>query len=299
MKLSQLKSSKTVNILKPLLGFIGIYIVSAIIAEIVIIIIFICVGINFFGDAMPNNMLTQTLPFFGFIFFTIVTILYCKFIEKRSLHSMGFIKISLITNYLKGFIIGTILISIVILISLATHALTYEGISNNIKLIPIFLFLFAYIIQGMAEEVMCRGYLMTSLSKKTSLFWAILISSLAFTFPHLQSLFVGGVQFGVIGFVNTMLFSVFVSLFMIKGKNIWVVSAIHSSWNYILGIIYGISVSGGEESSSIFNFSINESKSLLNGGFYGPEAGVITTIIMIIGISIMIFILKRKNKITF
>lgn len=303
MSISQMKSSiikntkLIVSILKSILGFTGIFLVSGIIAEICIILIFTCIGINIFGDDMPNNILTQTMKLFGFVFFTVGTIIYCKFIEKRSVQSMGFIKKGFIINYLKGFIIGIILISAVLLISLATGALTYDGISNNINILSILLFLVGYIIQGMAEEVMCRGYLMTSLSKKTSMFWAVILSSLAFTFPHLSSLFVSGVQFGAIGFVNTMLLSIFLSLFMIKEKNIWGVCAIHSSWNYILGVICGISVSGGKTNVSILTFTTNATKSLINGGMYGLEAGIITTIILIMGISILIFTMKRKNKI--
>jgi len=273
--------------------------ISAIIAEICIIIIFNCKGINIFGSDMPNNLLTQTMPFFGFAFFTVGTIIYCTFIEKRSMQSMGFIKKGFIMKYLKGIIIGIILISSVLLISLATGALTYNGISNNINVLAILLFLVGYIIQGMAEEVMCRGYLMTSLSKKTSIFWAVLLSSLAFTAPHLSSIFASGFKFGIIGFINTMLFSVLVSLFMIKGKNIWMICAIHSSWNYILGVFCGISVSGGETNVSILTFTANETKSLINGGMYGLEAGIITTAILIISIAILIFTMKRKNKIEF
>lgn len=300
IKLSFIKNTKPiVSILKSILGFIGIFMVSAIIAEIFIIITFKCMGINIFGDHMPNNILTQTMPLFGFAFFTVGTIIYCRFIEKRSLESMGFIKKGFIIKYLKGFIIGIILISAVILISLATGALTYKGISNNINILAILLFFVGYIVQGMAEEVMCRGYLMTSLSKKTSIFWAVLLSSLVFTFPHLSSIFANGFKFGTIGFVNTMLFSVFVSLFMIKGKNIWVICAIHSSWNYILGVFCGVSVSGGETNASILTFTANESKSLINGGMYGLEAGIITTAILIIVIAILTFTMKRKNKIEF
>lgn len=300
IKLSFIKNTKPiVSILKSILGFIGIFMVSAIIAEIFIIITFTCMGINIFGDDMPNNILTQTMPLFGFVFFTVGTIIYCRFIEKRSMQSMGFIKKGFIFNYLKGFIIGIILLSAVVLISIATGALTYDGISNNINILAILLFFVGYIIQGMAEEVMCRGYLMTSLSKKTSIFWAVLLSSLVFTFPHLSSLFASGVKFGTIGFINTMLFSVFVSLFMIKGKNIWVICAMHSSWNYILGVFCGISVSGGETNSSILTFTANESKSLINGGMYGLEAGIITTSILIISIAILTFTMKRKNKIEF
>jgi membrane protease YdiL (CAAX protease family) len=294
IKSSFIKNTKPiVSILKSILGFIGIYMVSAIIGGLCVILISTCVGINISGGDVRNNMLAQNIKLFGYVFFTVGTIMYCKFIEKRSMQSMGLIKKGFIINYLKGFIIGIILISAVLLISLASRALIYKGISNNIDGLAILLFLVGYIIQGMAEEVMCRGYLMTSLFKKTSMFWAILISSVVFTLPHLLSLFASGVQFITIGFVNTMLLSVFLSLFMIKGKNIWVICAIHSSWNYILGVFCGISVSGGETNSSILTFTTNEAKGLINGGIYGLEAGILTTVILIISIAILAFIMKR------
>lgn len=50
MNTSLTKNTKPMgSILKSILGFIGIYIVSGIIAEICIIIIFTCIGINIFG----------------------------------------------------------------------------------------------------------------------------------------------------------------------------------------------------------------------------------------------------------
>ncbi len=300
MSISQIKSSfmknknSIVGIIKSILGFIGIYMASGIIGQIFIIIVFKCIGINIFSDAMPDNILVPTMRLLGFIFFIIGTIIYCKFIEKRSMQSMGFIKKGFIISYLKGSIIGIILILPVLLIPISARALTFSGINNDINLLSVILFLFGYIIQGMAEEVMCRGYLMTSLSKKTSMFWAVLISSLVFTFPHLPPLFASGVQFGTIGFVNTMLFSIFVSLFMIKEMNIWIIGAIHSSWNYILEVFCGISISGRKVNTSILIFTGNESKSLINGGIYGLEAGIITTAILIISIAVLIFTIKRK-----
>ena len=289
MKLSKIKSllsrvpEPTVGVLKSILGFIGIFMVSAIVAEIIIMLIFTLVGIDIFGGSLPqNNLLVQTIPLYGFILFMITSIIYCKFIEKRSLKSMGFTNKGIISNYIKGLIIGILLVSIVLFIALSSGALTYQGISENINTLTVLVFLGGYIIQGMSEEVMCRGYLMISLSKKISIFWAIIISSLAFVFPHLYSLMMSGVTFGIIGFINTMLFSVLVSIFMIRKKNIWLIAAIHSTWNFILGVFFGISVSGGKTGPSIFNFTTNQSHALINGGKYGLEASIITTLILLL-----------------
>ncbi len=295
-QIMSLYTKRIVSILKSILGFIGIYFVSAIIGELFVIIILTCNGINIFDYNMSNNILTQTMPLFGFIFFFIITIIYCKFIEKRSIKTMGFIKEGFIINYLKGSIIGIFLVSIVMLISLSAGVLTYNGISNNINVLYVLLFIIGYIIQSMAEEVMCRGYLLTSLLKKTSIFWAILISSLVFVFPHLSSLFAYSIKFGVIGFINTLLFSVFVSLYMIKENNIWIICAIHGSWNYILGIFYGISVSGGVSNASILTFTANK-LTVINGGIYGLEASIITTLILVISILIVIYKMKKSKVI--
>ena len=142
---------------------------------------------------------------------------------------------------------------------------------------------------------MCRGYLMTSLSKKTSMFWAVFLSSLLFALPHLSKLFGSDAKFGVIGFINTMLVSILFSLIMIKEKNIWLVSAVHTSWNFILGVFYGINVSAIETHTSILNFTANGSRGLINGGKYGVEAGVATTVILIIAIGSMRFSMKAHQ----
>jgi len=288
IKPSFIKSKKTIiGILKSILGFIGIFLAAEIIFQISALAICTPLGIKISGDDVPSNLLTETITYYAGIFYILVAIMYCKLIEKRSAQSMGFVKKGFVLKYIKGFIIGTILLSMVIIISLAAGALTYDGISKNISGAAVLWLLVSFIVQGMGEEVMCRGYLMTSLSKKTSMFWAVFLSSLFFALPHLQNLFSSDTKFGVIGFINTMLVSILFSLIMIKEKNIWLVSAIHTSWNFILGVFYGINVSSIETRTSILNFTVNGSKGLINGGKYGVEAGVATTVILIIAIGVM------------
>lgn len=284
-----------VSILKSILGFVTIYILSAIIAEVCIIIVFMSIGMNIISNDIPDNILTQTMPLFGFIFFAIGAMLYCRFAEKRSLHSMGFVKEKFILNYLKGLFIGLILILSVLFISLVTGILTYNGFNDQVNVLSLILFFIGYAIQGMAEEVMCRGYLMTSLCKRTSLYLAVLINSFLFVIPHLSSLLEGGFIVTVMGFINTMFFSIFVSLYMIKTKNIWVISGIHSAWNFLLGVLCGINLSGKKATASLFIFAVTETKDFIHGGIYGLEAGIVTTLILIISISLLLISMKKTS----
>ena len=154
------------------------------------------------------------------------------------------------------------------------------------------MYLGGFVIQGAMEEVMCRGFLMNSLRCKVSIQIAILISSFMFTFPHLSTLFQFSILVRIIGIVNLLLFSIMVSLLMIKYNNIWVSCAVHSVWNFVLAIIIGINVSGSNKTSSVFSFNVNESMKLLSGGQYGFEAGLICTAVL----SLFIIMLLRKVK---
>lgn len=85
--------SNAVFIVKKLLAFIGTYIVSMILAEGLVIIAHYIMGYNVLQGEMLSTQTMTLLKYYGFIIFMIVGMMYCKFIEKRSLKSMGLIRI--------------------------------------------------------------------------------------------------------------------------------------------------------------------------------------------------------------
>lgn len=280
------RARRPLRVLRPVLGFFGIYLVSGVVAELFIVALFASRGISLSGK-IPDNLLTQATPLFGLGFFILGTILYWKFVEKRPLAEMGLVRKGLVLNYAMGAGLGILLVSAVMAVAIAVGAVSYEGLGSDMTVTPALVLLMGFVIQGGAEELMSRGYLMTSLARTTSAFWAVAISSLAFTLPHLLSLLAAGPLHASIGFVNTMMFSVFISLVFLRWRNMWLIAALHSSWNYVLGIVFGISVSGGSAGGSFLGFSALESAGLMNGGVYGLEAGLITTAVLVIGLSIL------------
>ena len=64
-----------------------------------------------------------------------------------------------------------------------------------------------FIIQGAAEEAMCRGFLMASLQKKVSTPVAIFWSATVFAFPHFSNLFMSDFQYVLIGVINLYMIS--------------------------------------------------------------------------------------------
>lgn len=282
--------SKELYVIKKLLGFIVVFISSMIIAEVIAILGLAAAGYNFLQGEMPSKDSMMLIKYYGFSIHLIITILYCKFIEKRSLESMGIVKKKIVKSYFLGTGIAVILLFIIFVLCVFSGAVVYYGKDNDINIILILAYLGGFIIQGAMEEIMCRGFLMNSLLYKIPTNIAILIISAMFAFPHFFALFQSNTIVVIVGIVNLLLFSTVVSLLMIKYNNIWVSCAVHSIWNFILSIIIGINLSGSNSTSSVFKFSANENMELLSGGKYGIEAGLICTIVLIL----FVIVLGRK-----
>lgn len=281
-------------ILKPVLVFFGIFIVSAIIAEICVIIMFLLLGFDLRLDYFPDNTFTRVVPLYGFVFFAAGTVLYCRVITKISCESIGLVYTPF-RKYLFGFFVGALLVCIVVFLLIMSNAYIYKGINPDIQNITLIIFLIGFIIQGFAEELMIRGYLLMTLLKRTTPIKAVLISSIVFMALHLPTVMSSGLQTLTVGLLNLMLFSIFASIVMIYTRNIFVVGAIHSAWNFFLGVVFGIHVSGGNRFDSLFLFEIVEDKLLLNGGDYGLESGIVTMFMMLLAISIALLIIKKRN----
>lgn len=239
-----------------------------------------------FVDAM-NSLLSNipewltVLNLFSTVTIIIACIIYCRFIEKRSVASMGFRKRRAVLEYIVGILIGILLFGAVALIGVISGAFEFKGISSFSLPMIIFYFL-GYVIQGASEEILIHGYYMTSVARKNDTFYALFISSIVFALLHL-----GNSGINVIAFLNLFLFGFLMGMYILKRGNIWGICAVHFVWNFIQGNVLGLSVSGMAKSSSIFIFEVKEGYNLVTGGDFGPEGGLIVTLVLLVAIGIV------------
>lgn len=265
-------------IIKKMLAFFLIYGLSAVLGEVIIIGVLSAMGYDPLNGVMPTGHLGELLQYYGFVVFFIVTALYCKLIEKRKLNTLGFNKKGL--DYLFGGAVAILLLAVIIGLCCVSGVLSFSGIAAGIDIGYLIALFFAFLIQSLAEETICRGFLLPSLSKKTSLPIAIFVSSTAFALPHLSSLLSADTKFAVVGIINLYLVSVIFSLLFVLRSNIFIVSGLHCVWNFVLNGVMGLSVSGSDSNASgVLNFEVY-SGNILNGGVYGLEASIITTVVL-------------------
>lgn len=270
--------------------FIGIYIASLLPTILPYVLFLLLKDANVPGDSAMNT--EKLIILFSCALSALVVVLYCRFAEGRSLFSMGFVRKDAWIHYLRGMAVGFVFFSTVYLTLIATGSVTFDGLNSKASLAMLLLFFFGFVIQGAQEEILTRGYFMMSLSTRLPAIAAILISSFTFSVLHL---FNSG--FGLLAFVNLVLYGVFLAVYMLKTGNIWGVCAIHSVWNFSQGNLYGMPVSGMNIlETSLFSSSLVEGKEWLSGGAFGPEGGVITSAVSILAIVLTLLLGKRSSE---
>lgn len=230
------------------------------------------------------------ISLFATVATTLICILYCCKIEKRSIASMGFRKPGWLMRYLKGYAIGTGMLLLCALILWLMGHLDF-AFAEKIPVFYLLAFFVGFVIQGMSEEVLVRGYFMVSLKNRCHTAVAVGISSVAFALLHL---FNPGLT--LLALLNLMLFGVFMAVYILRTDDIWGACAIHSAWNFAQGNLVGIRVSGTAQLPTVAVMQPLGELDLFHGGDFGLEGGLIVTFVTLAAIALTLFLpQKAKN----
>ena len=243
----------------------------------------------------PSETVSHYSLFFQlgiFFFIALVVFLWVRYREKRPFSSLGFYKQDWFKNLLKGFLIGAVQFSLVVVLLLVTGTGSLKlGQLNLQSLIFVLAIIPFWILQGGTEELVTRGWLFPAVSAKSNIFIGILISSALFGAMHLLN---AGVT--VLSIVTIILDGIFACLLMIKYDNMWVLAGMHGAWNFVQGNVYGIQVSGNGATASVFNYTSQTSIDWLSGGAFGAEGSIFASIVLIGCIAYLYWSLKKENR---
>lgn len=289
--MKEAEKTKSHSILGEMIIFIVLYIISIFVEAMALVpglLVYglihpISAGIEQYNSLLQNrSQWVKVYMLFVEIFLIVLYTGYCKFIEKRPLSSMGFTKRNMSSLYAKGLGWSVALLGGAYLICILTGACHFEGVSAQLVPGYIAFYLIGYVIQGLAEEVICRGYLLVSLSRRNSVWYSVILSSGVFMAMHMSNEHVT-----VLAYINLFLCGLLFGLLFVESGSIWMVAALHSGWNFLQGNIFGISVSGTSKASSVFGSSFTDGWSFMNGGDFGLEGGLAVTIVLAVGIYVV------------
>ena len=225
----------------------------------------------------------------AFIGIFILIWLWLKFYEKRPFTSIGLEKDNALLKYLRGFALGILIFAgaVGILASVGFVTLDPNGdpsMQGIAALSGVLIVLLGWIVQGAAEEVLTRGWMLPILSVRYKPWVGILVSSIFFAILH--SLIP---NLSLIAMLNLALFGLFAAFYALREGSIWGICALHTSWNWVQGNIFGLQVSGGElGGGSLLNLQ-ETGPDWFTGGNFGPEGGLAVTIMLLVGILVIFF----------
>lgn len=199
-----------------------------------------------------------------------------------------------------GVLIGLGLISVPVLllwvtgVYQATTPPTTATASGFSALPLVLVFVLMVIIQGSSEEVLVRGFMFQRFALQMPGWLAVLLPALIFTVVH------GVLPFNApITFVTIFGYGVFATFVVLNQKSLWLICGIHGGWNWALGNIYGLAVSGlPPKANAIFFLEpAPGAPDWLTGGEWGTEGSIVAAL-MIVTATVLVFLAWRRNDAT-
>ncbi len=112
----------------------------------------------------------------------------------------------------------------------------------------------------------------------------IVITSVAFGVMHLFN--PNATLFAV---ANTMLAGVWLGVAYLKTRSLWLATALHAAWNYVMVFVFGLPVSGITMYNEMALMAGRSGTPIwLSGGDYGPEGGAAATLALILSTIVII-----------
>ncbi|MBN2596874.1 MAG: CPBP family intramembrane metalloprotease [Marinifilaceae bacterium] len=226
------------------------------------------------------------IQFFGTIGTLLLIWLFTRFIDRKKMIDLGLSFQNRTKDILYGLLAGFIMMGAGSLILYFSGNLTFESITFNLTGLAQSVVLF--ILVSINEEVFVRGYLLRNFMDSMNKYIALISSSLIFMALHLMN-----PNVSLVGITNIFLAGLLLGIGYIFTKNLWFPLALHFSWNFFQGPIFGFEVSG-TSSSSLISQSI-QGNEILTGGQFGLEGSIIATILCSLGIALFWMIYKKQN----
>lgn len=230
--------------------------------------------------------------------------LWIRFFERRNLRSVGLSFDNRSTRqYARGFVLGLLMAAGVVYTVrlLGGYSVEAETHLASTDMVPILILLFAFILQAGTEELVFRGWMMGRLAERYGLWVGVIGNSVLFTLMHVDSEALAALgPSGIALFTAaTLLFSIFLSLLVIRERSIWGAAAWHASWNWMFITWFGLPTTGIELGLAplVADYMPTPDAAVwLTGGTDGPEGSVLTPIVLLIGTLILSWMLQARRS---
>lgn len=148
-----------------------------------------------------------------------------------------------------------------------------------------------FIIQAGVEEIVFRGWLLSTIARRRSLLIGVIISTALFALMHYSR-----GQPMLVTF-NVVLFGLFACAWSVATNSIWGAIGWHAGWNWLLATGFEVPVTGLDADVPALLVSLTPTgRDILTGGPQGPEGSVLCNAFFLIGIAFFAPRIARQHR---
>ena len=200
--------------------------------------------------------------------------------DKRGFSALGFYFSSDATKEsIRGLALGIGIGVVVITAIFLLGGVRWTPESGTISgwLLGAFSALAFFTIPAAMEEAVVRGYAFQAAVESWGVGAALTITAIIFGALHY-----GNPDFGWVPLVNITLAGVLLGVVYLKTLSLWWATGVHLGWNWTLGYLADVPVSGLELMDAPYYEGHPVGPEWLSGGGFGPEASLIAAVVLLL-----------------
>jgi uncharacterized protein len=242
------------------------------------------------------------LGFYAFLLFPfaalgLVVLAWARFVERRSLATLGLVSFERTTTFLRGHLLGMAMVCVVVAGIWLAGGFVESGFGRALRwpsgLMNASLLLVCFAVQSSVEEIFFRGWLLSAIAYKFGVPLAVGLSSLVFTFLHYE-----GAGQPWLFTVNTLLFALFACVWALRAGSVWGVMGFHSSWNWLFATGFEVRVTGLDAHvPALIAKMIPQGPDYLTGGPQGPEGSFVCSLVLVGAIGLAGWRARRSPRV--
>jgi membrane protease YdiL (CAAX protease family) len=213
--------------------------------------------------------------------------LWVRRYERRPFWTLGFEPDGAIPKVLRGALVGLLMLGGAVGLMAIMGYVTFEDgpaqLQGSPALAGVLIILVGWAVQGPAEELLCRGWMLPVLGARYRVWVGVAVSSAFFAVLHMLN-----PNPSLIALLNLTLYGVFAALYALREGGLWGIAAQHAVWNWAQGNLFGFEVSGFAPAGGMLLNLMETGPDEITGGPFGPEGGFAMTAVLLIGIAALL-----------
>jgi uncharacterized protein len=210
------------------------------------------------------------------------------FIDRRSFRTLGFTTERWIRDLLLGFSIGACWLAI---------SVTIVWLAGFVQIQPAAAMSGSFLAWSAAalgfntvtQEVLARSYILQTIRSQTNATTSVIVTAVLFMAYH-----AGAYHGSWLPPINVFLAGILFGMAYQLTGNLWLPIGIHFIWNFLIGPVLGLTLSGNSQAYSRWQLLTVQGPSWVTGGAFGLEGGIAVTLTTLLCIVVLLILFRAR-----